>query len=278
MDGHAIVGCPACGLVQRAVFPSPEELHALYAADYFTAAAGSLGAEGYLDYVGDEDVHRANARRRLRLLARHVEPGRLLDVGCAAGFFVDEARRAGWVARGVDVSEPMVTWGASQLGLDLVRGALIDLPSEEPESCVTMWDYLEHSIDPRADVEQAFRRLRPGGVLALSTGDAGSLLARLSLRRWHLMTPRHHNVFFSRATIRRLLTSVGFEVVSIGAPASVYPIRYLAHKAGLVLDARPVHAAARRLAGSRAGRVPLPVNLLDVMTVVARRPLRATAG
>lgn len=273
MDGHAIVRCPGCGLVQRAVFPTPDELRALYDVDYFTASAGSLGAEGYLDYVADEEVHRANARRRLRLLGRHVAPGPLLDVGCAAGFFVDEARRAGWLARGVDVSEPMVAWGVEHLAADLAVGTLADLDPGEPESCITMWDYLEHAIDPRGDVQAALARLRPGGVLVLSTGDAGSPVARLSLRRWHLMTPRHHNVFFSRATIRRLLTSVGFEVVSVGAPASVYPIRYLAHKAGLVLDARPVHAVARRVATSRAGSVPLPVNLFDVMTVVARRPL-----
>lgn len=272
VDGHAIVRCPDCGLVQRAVFPTPDELGALYAADYFVAAEGSLGAEGYLDYVADADVHRANARRRLALLARHTTPGRLLDVGCAAGFFVDEAAGAGWTARGIDVSAPMVSWGVEQLAADLAVAVLVDLPAGEPESCITMWDYLEHSIAPRADVEAAYARLRPGGVLALSTGDAGSLLARLSLRRWHLMTPRHHNAFFSRATIRRLLESAGFEVVSIGAPASVFPLRYLSHKAGLVVDARPVHALSRRLAGSRLGSLALPVNLWDVMTVVARRP------
>lgn len=278
VDGHAIVRCPRCGLVQRAVFPTRDELTALYATDYFVAAEGTLGAEGYLDYVADADVHRANARRRLQLLARHAARGPLLDVGCAAGFFVHEAASAGWAARGIDVSEPMVSWGVEHLGADLRTATLADLrPADEPEACVTMWDYLEHSLAPRADVEAAFARLRPGGVLALSTGDAGSVLARLSLRRWHLMTPRHHNAFFSRATIRRLLESVGFEVVSIGAPASVFPLRYLAHKGGLVVDVRPVHALSRRLARSRLGSVALPVNLWDVMTVVARRPVTGDA-
>ena len=135
-----------------------------------------------------------------------------------------------------------------------------------------MWDYLEHAIDPRADVAEAYARLRPGGILALSTGDAGSLLARFSLARWHLMTPRHHNFFFTPWTIGLLLGSVGFEIVAIGHPAAVFPVRYLAHKAHLALDVRPVDSVARRLARSRLGARAIPVNLWDVMTVVARRP------
>jgi hypothetical protein len=86
------------------------------------------------------------------------------------------------------------------------------------------------------------------------------------------MTPRHHNFFFTRRTIRTLLETVGFEVVELGHPAARYPLRYLAHKARLALDAPLVEAVATRLARSRAGARAVPLNLWDVMTVVARRP------
>ena len=223
-------------------------------------------------------MHRANARRRLGRLAEFTEPGTLLDVGCAAGFFVDEASRRGWRARGVDVSEQMVDWGRRHTTGDIGVGTLRDVPEDRVESCITMWDYIEHALDPRDDVEQAFARLRPGGVLALSTGDAGSVLARVSLQRWHLMTPRHHNYFFTERTMRRLLESVGFEVLYVGRPAGVFPLRYLAHKACLTVDLSLLDALARRLARSRLGTRTLPVNLWDVMTVVARRPTRQERG
>jgi SAM-dependent methyltransferase len=276
-DGHTIVRCPSCKLVFRADLPTPDDVAPLYERDYFIAAEGSLGSEGYLDYVGDEDAHRANARRRLGRIAGIVTPGALLDVGSAAGFFVSEALRAGWNARGIDISAEMVSWGVERLGVDLARTSFADEPSGRIESCITMWDYLEHARDPRADVERAFAQLRPGGVLALSTGDVGSLLARVAPRRWHLLTPRHHNYFFSTATMRRLLTSVGFDVLSVDHPASVFPLRYLAHKGGIVLDVSIVHDVSRRLAGSRAGSWVVPVNLWDVMTVIARRPATAKA-
>jgi predicted Zn finger-like uncharacterized protein len=270
-DGHAVVRCPSCGLVFRATLPTRTELDEIYGQTYF-GGGGAVLREGYLDYVGDADVHRTNARARLQRLAALVEPGSLLDVGCAAGFFVDEATRAGWTARGVDVSRPMVDWGRATLTADLRLGTLADVPQDREESCITMWDYLEHALDPRGDVEEAFSRLRAGGILALSTGDAGSLLARPSLRRWHLMTPRHHNFFFTRRTIRMLLETVGFELVELRHPAARYPLRYLAHKARLALDTRFIEAIATRLARSQAGARAVPLNLWDVMTVVARRP------
>ena len=210
-------------------------------------------------------------------MSRFVSPGTLLDVGSAAGFFVSEASRAGWDARGIDISADMVSWGVERLGVDLVRTSLAEERSGRTESCITMWDYIEHSIDPRGDVERALARLRPGGLLALSTGDVGSLLARVSARRWHLLTPRHQSYFFSATTMCRLLTSVGLDVLSVDHPASAFPLRYLAHKGGLVLDVSVVRALSRRLAGSRAGSWVIPVNLWDVMTVIARRPAATKA-
>ena len=274
-DGLTIVRCPTCSLVFRARLPEPTDVQALYDRDYFVAEEGALGHEGYLDYLADAEVHRLNARRRLRRLAGLCDPGNLLDVGCAAGFFVDEAAREGWAARGIDVSAPMVEWGRATLGADLAVGSLLDTTPDRTESCVTMWDYIEHALDPRGDLERAHARLSPGGVLALSTGDVASALARVSLAGWHLMTPRHHNYFFSPATMRRLLRAVGFEVVEVRHPGAVFPLRYLAHKAALSVGTRVTTLAASRLARSRLGAIRVPVNLWDVMTVVARRPLVA---
>lgn len=274
-QGLTIVRCPTCSLVFRARLPEPTDVQALYERDYFVAEEGALRHEGYLDYLADAELHRLNARRRLRHLAGLCEPGSLLDVGCAAGFFVDEAAREGWAARGIDVSGAMVEWGRTTLGADLAVGSLLDTTSDRTEACVTMWDYIEHALDPRGDLERAHARLRPGGVLALSTGDVTSILARVSLAGWHLMTPRHHNYFFSPATMRRLLRDVGFDNVEIRHPGAVFPLRYLAHKAALSIDARVTTLAASRIARSRWGMIRVPVNLWDVMTVVARRPLAA---
>jgi 2-polyprenyl-3-methyl-5-hydroxy-6-metoxy-1,4-benzoquinol methylase len=270
-DGYQIVECPSCGLLFRAELPSRAELDEIYAASYFSSAVSDLSGQGYLDYVADAESHRAAARRRLDRIERLTRPGRLLDVGAAAGFFVAEAGNRGWAARGVDVSAAMVDWGREELGVRLDRGDMHELGLEPAGfDAVTMWDYIEHSRDPAADILATRALLAPGGILALSTGDAASVVARVSGRRWHLLTPRHHNFFFSARTIAALLERSGFRVLSAAHPGAYYPLAYLAHKLRTVADTAPVRALAARAERSSLAELRVPVNLFDIVTVVAR--------
>jgi 2-polyprenyl-3-methyl-5-hydroxy-6-metoxy-1,4-benzoquinol methylase len=272
-DGFEIVRCPSCGLVFRAYMPASDDLGAIYSDAYFTSPADSqeIGATGYLDYVADEELHRVNARKRLEQLRRHAVPGRLLDVGCAAGFFLDEARRAGWDSSGIELSTSMASWAQDRLGLPVERVPFGNAELEpHAYDAITMWDYIEHSVDPAADLKRSHHLLKPGGILALSTGDVGSLAARLSGSRWHLLTPRHHNYFFQPHTIRRMLERSQFSVVSVGHPAGWYSVRYLAHKLRTMIDRPAVTHITDRLHTARVGRVQIPLNLGDIMVVVAR--------
>ncbi len=227
-DGHDIVRCPSCGLVFRAELPDEQALSRIYDENYFRDRLDAVDRHGYADYVRDAPLHRASALRRLRLLnGRLPQRGRLLDVGCAAGFFVDEARRAGWEASGIDVSEAMVDWARTELRVPVVCTTFARAEVEPaPLDAITMWDYIEHSIEPRKDLAKAREHLRPGGIVALSTGDIGTLSARLAGRRWHLLTPEHHNFFFATGTLRRLLRETGFDVLEARHRAGVYSIAH----------------------------------------------------
>jgi len=274
-DGYAIVRCSTCSLLFRREMPAQDAVSRLYTDEYFAAAGRASKGEGYLDYVADEQVHRRNARRRLKLLQKFVEPRALLDVGCAAGFFLEEARQRGWMVCGVELAPSMVRMARERYGLDIVEGSFADAEfSAESFDCVTMWDYIEHSLDPVGDLRHAHDLLRPGGIVALSTGDVGSLLARLSGRRWHLLTPRHHNYFFSRPTLQQALTMVGFRVRTVTTLASRYPVDYLMHKLQTMSSSSWLERGARLVAGTRVGRVAVPINLFDIVVVVAQRPPR----
>jgi 2-polyprenyl-3-methyl-5-hydroxy-6-metoxy-1,4-benzoquinol methylase len=270
-DGFELVSCTNCGMLMRRRLPAHDELEQIYAPEYFTYRAEDP-VDGYADYLGDAEGHRQSAQRRLSLLDRFAPShGRLLDVGAAAGFFVDEAIGAGWDAEGVDIAAHVVDWGRRELGVPLRVGEVSAVQERGAYAAVTMWDYIEHSLDPAGDLAASSELLVPGGMVALSTGDLDSLAARLTRSRWHLLTPRHHNFFFSARTLARLLERSGFEIVWLGHPGSRYSLAHLAYKFDRGAKTALTAAAARRLAASPLGRYSLPLNLFDIVTVVARK-------
>jgi 2-polyprenyl-3-methyl-5-hydroxy-6-metoxy-1,4-benzoquinol methylase len=273
-DGFDIVECARCGLLFRAQLPTEAEIPGIYGIGYFAQQkAGEDGGQGYADYLGDQDVHRLVARRRLRLLDRFGARGPLLDIGCAAGFFLDEAQGRGWAVEGVDVSESMADFARRELGLPVTTGLTGALDAGEGSyGAITMWDYIEHVLDPLVELRRAHSLLsRSDGLLALSTGDAAALVARLSGSRWHLLTPRHHTYFFTVTTLQLALERAGFQIVYAKHPGARYTLRYLAHKLRTMAPrSRVLTAADQRLGRSRLGRLSVPVNLGDIATVIAR--------
>jgi SAM-dependent methyltransferase len=248
VNGWPIVRCKVCGLVYVGRTVSPEQLLHLYGESYWE----DCEEEGYAGYSRAEEAKRRHFGTLLDRLAADRAPGDLLEVGSAYGFFLAEARSRGWRVRGIEPSDHAREQARERFGLDVVETPLTALqPAPESQDAIVMWDVIEHLPDPRRTVEAAFERLRPGGVFALSTGDVGSVAARLHRRDWSLMTPPWHQFYFSRKTMRRLLGSAGFRVERIGGdglfavdPESPHPRvpRPLAH----LLLTRPMTALARR--------------------------------
>lgn len=218
VDGYPIVRCRGCGLVFVGSAPRPEDLIALYDEGYWEDAA----AVGYGGYLAAETRKRRHYRGLLERIEAIAAPGTMLEVGCAYGYFLDEARRRGWRVRGLEPSPHAAAQARERFGLEVLSGPLAELPVE-PGSCdaIALWDVIEHLPDPRETLERVHAWLREDGVLALSTGDFGSLAARLHGRDWSLMTPPWHQHYFSRGTMRRLLAATGFGLVSLGGEGLV---------------------------------------------------------
>src|SRR5438045_3277427 len=82
-------------------------------------------------------------------------------------------------------------------GLEFSEQPFTELPAEPGSlDAVVLWDVIEHLPNPRETLEAAGAWLRPGGVVAISTGDVDSLSARLHGRDWSLMTPPWHQFYF----------------------------------------------------------------------------------
>jgi SAM-dependent methyltransferase len=259
-----IQSCGACGLAwwEPGAGHRPE---AVYDAAYFRGSGG--GAEhGYDDYGGLEPSLRRTFALRMASLGPPGPGARLLDVGAAYGFAVDEARRGGWRAWGLDVSRAAARQARAARGRMLVASALRTPFAARAFDAVTLWDVLEHLPDPRAAVAECARLLRPGGRLVLTTGDVGSWVARVSGRHWHLYTLPEHLFFFSRRSLELLLEAQGLRVEAMRAEGARYTLGYLAER----LRKSLLGGATRPLRFPGSG-LSVPLNLFDIVRVDAVR-------
>jgi SAM-dependent methyltransferase len=212
-DGYSMVRCTACSCVYVGEDPAGIDFDALYGQAYYTGGSDAV----FADYVGQEAARRAHARRKLAVL-RHLPPriphqGRLLDVGCAAGFFLAEAQ-AHYEVQGVELSTWSSAYARDRLKLPVTTGTLQQaaLPADRFD-VVTLWDVIEHVPEPVPLLAEAARVLKRGGRLVLTTGDWGSDYAQRHGADWHLMTPPWHLTMFSRATLARAAQRAGLRVV-----------------------------------------------------------------
>lgn len=187
------------------------ELDALYTRGYYEGENDRV----YQNYLADPETKGRHFGEQFDSLVREfdLKPGAVLEIGCAFGLFLDQARRRGWTVRGTEKSAHAGGWARRELGLDVdtAPDALANVASGS-QDLVVLWDVIEHLRHPLDVVTEARRVLRPGGILALTTGDVGSLGARLYGRRWFLIAPPHHLFYFERRSMTRLLDKAGFSI------------------------------------------------------------------
>jgi SAM-dependent methyltransferase len=261
-----LLRCTDCGFV---FFNVQDEtaLRGLYGKSYFTG-------DEYPDYLGEERALRQSMRRHLWQMARLIPlQGRLLEIGCAYGLFMDEAKLHFDMIRGIDVCAPAVEYAQTALNLDASVGDVTTMDlGDERYDVICMWDTIEHLARPSATLRRCADLLRPEGHLFLTTGDIGSVSARLRGRAWRQIHPPTHVSYFDKRTMRLLLARVGFDVIRLESAAYFHTVsnilgslRIRGSLAGVVSQ------LILRVTGPvSARRLGFWINLGDIMFVAAR--------
>jgi hypothetical protein len=179
-----VVRCTSCGLARVTPRPTASDIHRYYHDEFYRA--GETPAQA-LEAMAP----------RLRAMARHVNRyarGRLLDVGCFRGEFMEHLRAEhGWSVAGIEFSHRP----PNAFGLDIFYGDIADAPYPAASfDVVTVWAVLEHVYDPSHTLRHVHRLLKPGGVAVILVPNFNSIAARV-LRFDDV--PRHVTMFTRRA-------------------------------------------------------------------------------
>jgi SAM-dependent methyltransferase len=248
--------CERCGFT----FVTGEIDPSLYGDAYFEGYAGG-------DYLAEEAQRRRESRLRLDLLARVTPPpAALLEVGSAAGFFLDEARRRGYSGVGIEPNDGMAAHARDVLGVDVRTGLLGEVPLPPAAfDAACAFHVVEHLEAPRAALAAVHAALRPGGHLLVEVPNAESAAAGRRGASWQPLDLPYHVGHYGPRSLRTLLERSGFAVLRVDTvPFALYTARTRADR--LV---RGAVEAARARAVLPAGPHPAGHQLLRA---VARRP------
>jgi SAM-dependent methyltransferase len=253
-NGCEILRCAECGLGRAEACDFDPANY--YTHDYFSGGH----VDGYANYLGAEDVLRREFAGTVRFIRKHCDGGRLLELGCAYGFFLQEAKPFFDVA-GIELAEDAAAH-CRRNGLRVLTGRPDDVHMGALGSMdvIVLLDVMEHLPEPHQTLALCAKHLRPGGMIVLTTGDFGSTLARMAGRSWRLMTPPQHLWFFTAPSVERLGTRIGLRVEALDHPWKFVPASLIFYQLGI-----------KYLRGARTSRLGIPVNLFDAMRVVLRR-------
>jgi len=209
-NGFDIERCSSCGFM-FADLPDWIDLPAIYEDHGCWAAYDRQWAEMERFYLA-----------RLKHLERFSSPGRMLEIGAAAGYFLRAASTRGWDVSGIEISAAMRQ--ACQRNADCDVFSSIDdaRASGEVADCLIAFDVLEHVPRPAALLLQARSLLRSGGLIAISTPNFEGQDARLSPAEF--FAPPQHVSYFSPETLSACIESAGFEVLEQRGLFSVHEL------------------------------------------------------
>lgn len=239
-NGYAIVQCAQCGLQYVHPVPTDEELTAHYQQGAYFHGEES---QGYREYTAIRKALLPLFRRRLLHIDHLMSgKGRLLDFGCAAGYFLEVAQASGWDVAGVELSKEMATLAHERLGVPIGR-SLTDMFGEF--DVITLWEVIEHLPRPMETLAALQERLRPGGLLMLSTPNTGHWQAQREPDMWEGYRPPSHLLFFTADTLRSALERAGFQQITVQRTSPLPPMPDWLRRSGRPLQQRVADGSAR---------------------------------
>ncbi|MFH0975754.1 MAG: class I SAM-dependent methyltransferase [Spirochaetota bacterium] len=216
-DEFTLVKCSRCGMRFLSSVPDEKEIKKYYSKEYFTKRT----ERGYDNYFSDKV--RNEIERVFKLNLADLDffkfedwlKGRknCLDIGCAAGYFVNFMKGRGWDSSGIDVSKDCVAF-ARKSGMDVRPGDYLKINYSKKFQLITLWATIEHLHRPDLVLKKIYKDMDANGILCISTCRAGGLnFMRLFGKEWRFYNFPEHIFFFSYRTLKEILENSGFQVV-----------------------------------------------------------------
>lgn len=204
-------------------------------------------------YLHSRESRIITFQRYLKIVETYVSHGRILDVGCATGLFLELAKEKGWNVYGIEPSKWAVSYAQDTLNIRLGILEEVEFPREYFDTII-LWDVLEHLLDPLSALCKLREFLKKGGFVFLSMPTIDSVYAKIFKKRWRSLL-REHLYYFSSDTIKKMLYKSGFEVVNIYPASTTFTMEEGLLRLRQQYDSRFVNRIVNLIIKWRIGKV-----------------------
>jgi 2-polyprenyl-3-methyl-5-hydroxy-6-metoxy-1,4-benzoquinol methylase len=212
-NGYRLLHCINCTHVFTDFIPTSTELNQIYSDDYFFK-----GGAGYNDYTLEKEMLIKRGEYYAKKIHPLVMPGKVLDVGAAAGFILKGFENKGWQGIGVEPNHSMTTYGKNEVGVNILSGTIETVDIKDTFDLVTLIQVVAHIYDLHNSMNRINSFLKPGGHVLIETWNKDSLTAKVFGRNWHEYSPPGTLNFFSKKTLNQLMLKHNFYKVAEGTP------------------------------------------------------------
>ena len=216
--------CKECKLIYTDPRLPNENYDKIYSKDYFLS-----------NYIKHENIRKKYWKRQLQSIEEFKPTGKILDVGCGTGFFLDVAKSRGWNVLGVEPSDFAASYAREHYHVAVFNGKLSEAKLEGSSfDLITLWDVIAHLPDPLDVLAEIHRILKEGGLLIIKTPNKPAYLFRLvgllftfkkSFGRGLLHLPQmiYH---FTPQTLAKTLRCLGFNVIKVHQTTEAIKLRF----------------------------------------------------
>ena len=215
-----LVRCRKCGLLRQDPHLEWESLKSYYPPEY----------SPHVPLVREERsaLRRLDRRygmwKQTRIIEQFRRHGRLLDIGCGTGVFLEEMQRSGrWELEGIEPAEDAAGYARKELGVPIYEGRFSDMDlTPASYDVITMWNVLEHLENPISDLRRANDLLSAGGLLVFAIPSMESLAAHIFGQYWVGWDLPRHLYLFPLPVLRTILAKIGFRIVAVRCISGSY--------------------------------------------------------
>ncbi len=210
---YHIVACTSCDLNYLSPRLTQDAIMKFYKDESYYKS--NVSGQGYDEYLEISDNWIKTFTLRLKQISPYKTSGTALDIGCGPGYFLTAAKKLGFDVYGLDPSDYIVEMAQKEWG-NKVQLGVIETANYEPESfdLIVAFDTFEHIYHPKEFLSAIHKFLKPNGVLAITTPNPKSLLAKISGKNWVSFKLPEHVFYWAPDTIRKVLAEK-FEVLEV---------------------------------------------------------------